>query len=285
MTGDPRPEDAPLFPERPESGDPLLFPLVPRAGRRRVADLPPATPNPTTRPGAVGRSRPAVAPSPSSRPAPVPPRARPPQARPPEARPSQAGPPEGPTTGRAAAARAAQFVGVVTGSLATEVRRREFWGLRALTAALVLVAVAAAGRIAAGGVGSATVGALVVPVLALAALLAAGRVIAGRSGRELTVHRLRIRRLSGEPMTCVMYGEWTGSPLRTGDIVRFSARRQRSGRYATRGVDLLAAPSGPAIGRTGTRAPVDVLVARWTDRGGYALTVGLLLWTATILTR
>jgi hypothetical protein len=270
MTGDPGPEDAPLFPERPESGDPLLFPLVPRAGRRRIADLPPATPYPTTRPGAVDRSRPAVAPSPPSRPAPVPPQAR---------------PPEVPTTGRAAAARAAQFVGVVTGSLAPEVRRREFWGLRALTAALVLVAVAAVGRIAAGGVGSATIGALAVPVLALTALLAAGRVTAGRSGRKLTVHRLRIRRLSGEPMTCVMYGEWTGSPLRTGDIVRFSARRQRSGRYATRRADLLATPSGPAIGRTGTRAPVDVLVAQWIDRGGYALSVGLLLWTATILTR
>lgn len=230
-------------------------------------------------------------------------------------------PGKGPLSGiRIGVAGPVHVVGVVRGGVSVENTLRRFHGMRAF-AFVVLVAVGVIGLRSV--VAAATlIESLVIPILVLVGLLLVYRLMLGAwsdraaraaargaghatvaasravargygaalrksfsQGREhsLTLRRFQVQSLTGGVVVCVLSGDLIGDEPRTGDLVRVTSRRTRSGHCVARRVETLASPVGPVVRSTSARPGIGLLAARWVSRVGATFAVLISAWLVLLV--
>lgn len=189
------------------------------------------------------------------------------------------------------------MVGTVTGTPALVTERRELLGRQVLMVTLTFAVTMSLAFLLAAGPGG--LGLLLAPIIAVTLLVVAHRAfVKGRARRrrpgvvtrakkpaahDLPARRFQLTLVAGGLVDCVLYGDSQSHDLRHGDIVRVTARRNRTGNYVVHRVEVLATPTGPVVRQVAAGSSMRLRVAQLASRMYLVLAGLIVLWVAAVL--
>jgi hypothetical protein len=200
------------------------------------------------------------------------------------------------------------MVGTVNGQVSVTIRPQHFFGLPILVGVLVAI-VAAVCLYTAGGILIALVITFVLitillsmamrPITALmlnimrlfvrllSSLMVRAAMLGGKAAKstvnrsniqqEITVRRFQVQLISGEYLTCLMYGDLTGDEPRQNDHVGLRGR-VRKDHCVVRSVHIFAPRGGQTMRQVHARRPLGLRLMRLVDLTSYLLAGLAVAW-------